>query len=84
MEKPDPLILELRFPAPGCAGTRLCSTAKFERTTPLAQLAALDLPIRGRWVACGSYTGLGGRRSVSINRKNVEANVNRDNDLEIF
>jgi len=48
---------ESRFPAPGCAGRRLRSTASSERTTPLVPLASLDLPNRGRRVACGS-TGL--------------------------
>jgi C-terminal processing protease CtpA/Prc len=46
---------ESRFPAPGCAGRRLCSTAGKGRTTPLVPLALLDLPNRCRRVACGSF-----------------------------
>ena len=33
----------------------LCSTAYYQRTAPLVPLASLDLPNRGRRVACGSF-----------------------------
>ena len=45
---------ESRFPAPGCAGRRLRSTACHKRTAPLVPLALLDLSNQGRRVACGS------------------------------
>ena len=45
---------ESRFPAPAYGGRRLRSTAYHQRTTPLVPLASLDLPNRGRRVACGS------------------------------
>ncbi len=43
-----------RFPAPAFGGRRLRSTACKRRLAPLVPLALLDLPNRGRRVACGS------------------------------
>ncbi len=48
-------IKESRFPAPAFGGRRLRSTACNRRLDPLVPLALLDLPNRGRRVACGSF-----------------------------
>jgi len=45
---------ESRFPSFACGKNRLRSTACHERAPPLVPLASLDLPNRGRRVACGS------------------------------